>query len=79
MSDDTILPFGFPAVGGKKASTPKQAAGDQDFVMMCVGNDNDVREVTLGANGAFELMDLGEKDLTHLIHAHSRDSLAGVA
>jgi 3-hydroxyisobutyrate dehydrogenase len=39
--------------GGKKAATPKQAAEGQDFVMMCVGNDNDVREVALGANGAF--------------------------
>ena len=34
--------------GGKKAATPKEAATGQDFVMMCVGNDNDVREVTLG-------------------------------
>jgi 3-hydroxyisobutyrate dehydrogenase len=39
--------------GGKKANTPKEAAEGQDFVMMCVGNDNDVREVALGANGAF--------------------------
>jgi len=33
--------------GGKKAATPKEAASGQDFVMMCVGNDNDVREVAL--------------------------------
>ena len=39
--------------GGKSAATPKAAAEGQDFVMMCVGNDNDVREVALGANGAF--------------------------
>jgi 3-hydroxyisobutyrate dehydrogenase len=39
--------------GGKSAKTPKEAAEGQDFVMMCVGNDNDVREVALGANGAF--------------------------
>jgi 3-hydroxyisobutyrate dehydrogenase len=31
--------------GGKKAATPKEAAAGQDFVMMCVGNDNDVRQV----------------------------------
>ena len=37
--------------GGKKAATPKEAATGQDFVMMCVGNDNDVREVALGGNG----------------------------
>ncbi len=39
--------------GGKSAATPKEAAEGQDFVMMCVGNDHDVREVALGANGAF--------------------------
>jgi 3-hydroxyisobutyrate dehydrogenase len=39
--------------GGKAVRTPKEAAQGQDFVMACVGNDNDLREVTLGANGAF--------------------------
>jgi 3-hydroxyisobutyrate dehydrogenase len=39
--------------GGKSSPTPKQAAEGQDFVFTCVGNDNDLREVTLGANGAF--------------------------
>lgn len=39
--------------GGKAAKTAKEAAEGQDFVMMCVGNDNDVREVALGASGAF--------------------------
>ncbi len=39
--------------GGKSAPTPKAAAQGQDFVMACVGNDNDLREVTLGADGAF--------------------------
>src|SRR3954453_18586177 len=39
--------------GGRKAATPKEAAAGQDFVMCCVGNDNDLREVTLGASGAF--------------------------
>ena len=38
--------------GGKSAATPKEAAEGQDFVMMCVGNDNDVREV---APGVYEL------------------------
>jgi len=40
--------------GGKSAKTPKEAAAGQDFVMACVGNDNDLREVMLGANGAFQ-------------------------
>ena len=39
--------------GGRSAATPKAAAEGQDFVMCCVGNDNDLREVTLGGNGAF--------------------------
>ena len=38
--------------GGRSAKTPKEAAADQDFVMVCVGNDNDLREVMLGSNGA---------------------------
>ncbi len=39
--------------GGKRAPTPKAAAQGQDFVMACVGNDNDLREVMLGENGIF--------------------------
>ena len=39
--------------GGKVATTPKEAAAGQDFVMACVGNDNDLREVMVGADGAF--------------------------
>ena len=38
---------------GKTAATPKAAAEGQDFVMACVGNDNDLREVMLGDNGIF--------------------------
>jgi 3-hydroxyisobutyrate dehydrogenase-like beta-hydroxyacid dehydrogenase len=39
--------------GGKTAPTPADAAKDADFVFCCVGNDNDLREVTLGPKGAF--------------------------
>jgi 3-hydroxyisobutyrate dehydrogenase len=39
--------------GGKSAPTPKAAAQGQDFVMACVGNDSDLREVMLGENGIF--------------------------
>lgn len=39
--------------GGKAAKTPVEAAKGQDFVMCCVGNDNDLRDVTLGKDGAF--------------------------
>ena len=38
---------------GRTAPTPAAAAEGQDFVFFCVGNDNDLREVTLGAQGAF--------------------------
>jgi 3-hydroxyisobutyrate dehydrogenase len=38
--------------GGRSAKTPKEAAADQDFVLVCVGNDDDLREVVLGSNGA---------------------------
>jgi 3-hydroxyisobutyrate dehydrogenase len=40
--------------GAKSAPTPKQAAAGQDFVMACVGNDHDLREVMLGKDGVFE-------------------------
>ena len=36
--------------GGKSAPTPKQAAAGADYVMVCVGNDDDVRSVIYGAN-----------------------------
>jgi 3-hydroxyisobutyrate dehydrogenase len=39
--------------GGKSAPTPREAAAGQDFVMACVGNDNDLRHVMLGADGIF--------------------------
>jgi 3-hydroxyisobutyrate dehydrogenase len=39
--------------GGKSAPTPKQAAEGQDFIMACVGNDSDLREVMLGTDGIF--------------------------
>jgi len=38
--------------GGKHAGTPREAAKDCDFVMMCVGNDDDLRSVVYGDNGA---------------------------
>jgi 3-hydroxyisobutyrate dehydrogenase len=38
---------------GRLAPTPRQAAEGQDFVMACVGNDDDLRQVTLGPDGAF--------------------------
>ena len=51
--------------GGKSAKTPKDAAAGQDFVMCCVGNDNDLREVTLGNDGAFKGMGKGTTFVDH--------------
>lgn len=45
--------------GGKLALTPAEAAEGQDFVFSCVGNDDDLRSVTTGANGAFAAMKKG--------------------
>src|SRR4051794_38815749 len=51
--------------GGRHAATPKEAAMGQDFVMACVGNDNDLRAVTLGANGAFAGLKAGAVFVDH--------------
>jgi len=51
--------------GGSHKTTPKDAAAGQDFVMCCVGNDNDLRDVTLGPNGAFSGMAKGAVFVDH--------------
>jgi 3-hydroxyisobutyrate dehydrogenase len=51
--------------GGASAPTPKQAAEDQDFVMACVGNDHDLREVMLGKDGVFAGMRKGAIVIDH--------------
>src|SRR5690242_10952550 len=38
--------------GGRSAPTPAEAARDAEIVMMCVGNDHDVRQVATGKDGA---------------------------
>ena len=39
---------------GKLAETPAEAAKDAEYIFTCVGNDNDLREVTFGDKGAFK-------------------------
>ena len=51
--------------GGKTARTPKEAAGGADFVFACVGNDDDLRQVTSGPDGAFQAM---KKDAVFVDH-----------
>jgi 3-hydroxyisobutyrate dehydrogenase len=45
--------------GGKSAPTPAAAAAGAEFVMLCVGNDDDVRAVALGPDGALSAMNTG--------------------
>ncbi|MBB6012881.1 3-hydroxyisobutyrate dehydrogenase [Aquamicrobium lusatiense] len=45
--------------GGRFAATPAEAARDKDFVFSCVGNDDDLRSVTIGPDGAFQSMKKG--------------------
>ncbi len=51
--------------GGHVAPTPAAAAQDQDAVMLCVGNDDDVREVTTGEHGALPSMREGALLIDH--------------
>jgi len=51
--------------GGRSAPTPRAAAQGQDFVMACVGNDDDLRQVTLGPEGAFAAMSKGAVFVDH--------------
>ena len=50
---------------GNSASTPLSAAKDADFVFACVGNDDDLREVTAGKDGAFHGMKKGAVFVDH--------------
>jgi 3-hydroxyisobutyrate dehydrogenase len=51
--------------GGALAATPAQAAEGADFVFACVGNDDDVRQVTLGEAGAFRALGAGAVFVDH--------------
>jgi 3-hydroxyisobutyrate dehydrogenase len=51
--------------GGKSAPTPAAAAAGAEFVMLCVGNDNDVRAVALGVDGALSAMQAGAVLVDH--------------
>jgi 3-hydroxyisobutyrate dehydrogenase-like beta-hydroxyacid dehydrogenase len=45
--------------GGQTGATPAEAARDADFVFTCVGNDDDLRSVTIGENGVLSGMKSG--------------------
>ena len=50
---------------GESAATPVEAAAGAEFVFCCVGNDHDVRAVTLGPGGALEGMAAGSVLVDH--------------
>ncbi|SNT71562.1 NAD(P)-dependent oxidoreductase [Paracoccus seriniphilus] len=53
------------ANGGQSAPTPREAAAGADFVLSCVGNDDDLRSVCLGEDGAFSGMERGAIFVDH--------------
>jgi 3-hydroxyisobutyrate dehydrogenase len=72
--------------GGHAAATPAEAAGDADFVFTCVGNDDDLRQVATGPDGAFAGMERGAIFVDHTtasalvareLHAKAKDGGIG--
>jgi len=53
------------AHGGRMAATPQEAAREQDAVIACVGNDDDLAAVTLGQQGTFRVMKQGAVFIDH--------------
>ena len=51
--------------GGRAAATPAAAAAGQDFVLACVGNDDDLRSVVTGPDGALDAMASGTVFVDH--------------
>ena len=66
--------------GGASAPTPREAAAGQDFVMACVGNDDDLRAVCGGPDGAFAGMGAGAVFVDHTtVSAEVTREMAGIA
>ena len=66
--------------GGRAMPTPREAAMGADFVMACVGNDDDLRSVCLGPEGAFAGMAAGTVFVDHTtVSAQVTRELAAVA
>ena len=51
--------------GGRACATPREAAQGAQIVFACVGNDDDLRSIVLGADGAFEGMSAGATFVDH--------------
>ena len=66
--------------GGRHKPTPREAAMGADIVFACVGNDDDLRAITLGADGAFAGMQPGAIFVDHTTaSADVARELAGAA
>ncbi|HUG60832.1 MAG TPA: NAD(P)-dependent oxidoreductase [Methylomirabilota bacterium] len=66
--------------GGDVRTTPREAAENADFVFACVGNDDDLRSVTVGGDGAFAGMKPGAVFVDHTTaSAHVARDLAAAA
>jgi 3-hydroxyisobutyrate dehydrogenase-like beta-hydroxyacid dehydrogenase len=66
--------------GGTAADTPAAAAAGAEFVMACVGNDNDLRSVVLGENGGLAGMEAGSIFVDHTTASSEvARELAGIA
>ena len=66
--------------GGRPAATAREAAAAAEFVMCCVGNDDDLRQVCLGEDGAFAGMERGAVFVDHTtVSAAVTRELAGIA
>ncbi len=66
--------------GGRAAATPREAAQGAEFVMACVGNDDDLRSVCLGDDGAFAGMAAGTVFVDHTtVSARVTRELADIA
>ncbi|MFN3724243.1 MAG: NAD(P)-dependent oxidoreductase [Paracoccaceae bacterium] len=66
--------------GGRAAPTPREAAAGQEFVMACVGNDDDLRGICTGADGAFAGMVQGAIFVDHTtVSAQVTREMSGLA
>ena len=68
------------AHGGRLARSPAEAAAGAEFVMACVGNDDDLRAVCTGPDGAFSAMQAGAVFVDHTtVSAQVTRDLAAIA
>src|SRR5690606_3289449 len=66
--------------GGTTAPTPRAAAEGKEFIFLCVGNDDDLRSVCIGPDGAFDAVSQGAVVVDHTTtSAHVARELSAIA